>query len=71
MQKLRSTSLSSTNLKDKRSTGLIELDSPIPISVRDLEPQGNTIITVFPTGGPKTETEIRNQEFWKMILETK
>lgn len=71
MHKLRNTSLSASNLKDKKSSGLIELDSPIPISVRDIEPQGNTTITVLPTGGPKTESEIRNEEFWKMILETK
>ena len=71
MHKLRSTSLSSSNLKDKKSSGLVELDSPIPISVRDIEPQGNTTITVLPTGGPKTKTEIRNEEFWRLILETK
>jgi hypothetical protein len=71
MHKLKSTSLSSSNLKDKKSSGLVELDSPIPISVRDIEPQGNTTITVLPTGGTKTKTEIRNEEFWKLILETK
>jgi hypothetical protein len=71
MQKLKNTSLSASNLKNQKHGGLVEIDSPIPISVRDLIPQGNTTISMIPTGGKKTDIELRNEEFWKLILETK
>jgi hypothetical protein len=71
MQKLKSTTLSSSNLKNQKHGGLQDLDSPIPVSIEDAYPDSNVTISILPTGGPKTETQIRNEAFWKLILETK
>jgi len=71
MQKLKSTSLSSSNLKNQKHGGLMELDSPIPLPVKEVYADANVTISMLPTGGPKTDTQIRNEAFWKLILETK
>jgi hypothetical protein len=68
MQKLTDTRLSSTRLKNKPIPEVDDIDSPIPLSIKDLIPKGETTTRLESSGGPKTAEEIKNESFWKSII---
>jgi len=71
MQKLTDTRLSSTRLKNKPLPEVDDIDSPIPLSIKDLIPRGDVTSRIESIGGPKTDAEIKNENFWKSIIKKK
>lgn len=62
MQKLSNTRLSKTKLSTGQDSKIQELDSPIPLSIQDLIPQGAQTHRLEST---------KNQEYWTGLLEKK
>ena len=68
MRTLKTKLLSQDNLKSKNMDKISDLDSPIPIEVKDLNLPSSISIE---KSGIKTEEEIKNYMFWQEILESK
>lgn len=68
MRTLKTKLLSQDNLKNKFMDKISDLDSPIPIEVKDLNLPSSISIE---KSGIKTEEEIKNYMFWQEILENK
>lgn len=68
MRTLKTKLLSQDNLKSKNMDKISDLDSPIPIEVKDLNLPSSISIE---KSGINTEEEIKNYMFWQEILESK
>lgn len=68
MRTLKTKLLSQDNLKGKIMDKVSDLDSPIPIEVKDLNLPSTISIE---KSGIKSEEEIKNYMFWQEILENK
>ncbi len=62
MQKLSNTRLSKTKLSGGPDSKIQQLDSPIPLSIKDLIPQGAQTHRM---------ESAKNQEYWTGLLEKK
>jgi hypothetical protein len=68
MKTLKAKLLSGENLKKKTSDELTDIDSPLPINVKDLDlPKTVTLEEVV----PRKQEEIKNTSFWKDLLRLK
>jgi hypothetical protein len=68
MKTLRTQLLSKENLKKQTADKITEIDSPLPINVKDLNlPRTVTLEEV----GVKKQEEIKNTSFWKDLLRLK
>lgn len=68
MRTLKTKLLSHDNLKNKIFDKISDLDSPIPIEVKDLNLPSSVSIE---KSGIKSEEELKNYLFWQEILENK
>lgn len=68
MRTLKTKLLSHDNLKNKIFDKISDLDSPIPIEVKDLNLPSSISIE---KSGIKSEEELKNYLFWQEILENK
>lgn len=68
MRTLKTKLLSHDNLKNKFFDKISDLDSPIPIEVKDLNLPSSVSIE---KSGIKSEEELKNYLFWQEILENK
>jgi hypothetical protein len=68
MKTLKKQLLSSENLKKKTADTITNIDSPLPINVKDLNlPKTITLEDVV----PKKQEETKNTSFWKDLLRLK
>jgi hypothetical protein len=68
MRSLGKTKLSDTRLQTSEQGELMNMDSHIPLSIEDIIPQGSKT-TKIETSELRTPEEIKNDIFWKKILE--
>ena len=68
MRSLGKTKLSDTRLQTNEQDSLLNMDSHIPLSIEDIIPQGDRT-TKIEIGNLKTSDKIKNDIFWKEILE--
>lgn len=66
MKTLREKLLSQGNLKNSDITSMSEIDSPIPLSIKDLNLPSSTSVD---TAKPMNAEELKMYMFWKEILE--
>jgi hypothetical protein len=67
MRTLKTKLLSQDNLKNKIMDKIADLDSPIPIEVKDLNLPSSVSVE---KSGIMSEEEIKNYMFWQEILES-
>jgi hypothetical protein len=67
MRTLKTKLLSQDNLKNKIMDKIADLDSPIPIEVKDLNLPSSVSVE---KSGIMSEEEIKNYRFWQEILES-
>jgi|688.fasta_scaffold07506_7 hypothetical protein len=68
MKSLKSTRLSSTRLQNAETEVLVQLDSPIAISIKDIIPMGKKISYVEDTQGSEVSEKFKNDMIWQEIL---
>lgn len=68
MKSLKSTRLSSTRLQNAETEVLVQLDSPIAISINDIIPMGKKISYVENTQESKVSEKFKNDMIWQEIL---
>lgn len=66
MRTLRGKLLSGSNLKNKDMNAISEIDSPLPMNVKDLKLPSTTSVD---SSKPMNEEDIKIYMFWKEILE--
>jgi hypothetical protein len=68
MKSLKNTRLSSTRLQNAETEVLVQLDSPIAISINDIIPMGKKISYVENTQESKVSEKFKNDMIWQEIL---
>lgn len=68
MKSLKNTRLSATRLQNAQSEQLVQLDSPIAISINDIIPMGKKISYVADTTGSDVVEKTKNDMIWQEIL---
>ena len=68
MKSLKNTRLSSTRLQNAETEVLVQLDSPIAISIKDIIPMGKKISYVENTQESKVSEKFKNDMIWQEIL---
>ena len=68
MKSLKNTRLSSTRLQNAETEVLVQLDSPIAISINDIIPMGKKISYVEDTSGSKVSEKFKNDMICQEIL---
>jgi hypothetical protein len=68
MKSLKNTRLSSSRLQNAETEVLVQLDSPIAISINDIIPMGKKISYVENTQESKVSEKFKNDMIWQEIL---
>jgi hypothetical protein len=68
MKSLKNTRLSSTRLQNAETEVLVQLDSPIAISINEIIPMGKKISYVENTQESKVSEKFKNDMIWQEIL---
>jgi hypothetical protein len=68
MKTLKNTRLSSTRLQNAENEQLIQIDSPIAMSIKDIIPMGKTTRYVEETKISEVTEKTKNDMFWQEIL---
>lgn len=66
MRTLKGKLLSAGNLKNRDMNTITEIDSPVPINIRDLKLPSTTNVD---SSKPMNEEDLKIYMFWKEILE--
>jgi len=68
MKSLKNTRLSSTRLQNAPTEQLVQLDSPIAISINDIIPMGKKVSYVENTQQTEVSEKFKNDMIWQEIL---
>ena len=68
MKSLKNTRLSSTRLQNAPTEQLVQLDSPIAISINDIIPMGKKVSYVENTQQTEASEKFKNDMIWQEIL---